>query len=459
MLIRLTVKNYKSFNEETEMPMVSSSKIRMMQEHVIQSDGVKLLKHAAIYGANASGKTNLIDCFRFMRRVLGVGLPLDSTNLYCRNDSENENRKSLFELQISIGERYYAYGFSAVLSQRRIMEEWLYELGASPAVSILERNVVEGAITTDLALDDKTRVRFDTYAEDFADNETGLFLSELNRSKRFDEDSPIAVFNQVFNYIVNRIRVIGPTQPIMTERYHDYLFDQDAVHRIGAILRSFDTGATGIQLVELSRDELVDMVPSPLLKEMIEDMQQRIAEETKSDFVAVICYNESLAIIRYQPSDKLEIFSVKLKHASSRSLFDFSEESDGTRRLFDLIILLLAVDDDMVFIIDELERSLHPMLVRQLLTVFMKLNAQHSAQLVFSTHEASIMSQKLFRRDEIWFVDRGANGDSRLYSLDRFKERFDKDISKAYLEGRYGAVPVFTELNLTEQGDTHAADS
>lgn len=88
------------------------------------------------------------------------------------------------------------------------------------------------------------------------------------------------------------------------------------------------------------------------------------------------------------------------------------------------------------------------MLVRRFLELFMERNEQLSCQLVFSTHEASIMDQELFRRDEIWFVDRNDRGDSRLYSLDRFKERFDKDIAKAYLDGRYGAVPAFSDLSL-----------
>lgn len=150
---------------------------------------------------------------------------------------------------------------------------------------------------------------------------------------------------------------------------------------------------------------------------------------------------------------------MRLQHAASSSLFEFREEPDGTRCLFDLIDLLLAADDGAIHIVDELERSLHPVLARQLLRVFMARNASHTAQLLYSTHEASVTSRDLFRWDGVWLVGRGASGNSRVCSLDRFKERFDKDISKAYLEGGYGAVPVFSGFGFAKRGDGDASHS
>ena len=127
--------------------------------------------------------------------------------------------------------------------------------------------------------------------------------------------------------------------------------------------------------------------------------------------------------------------------------FSFSEESDGTKRLFDLIDMLLIDRPDTVFVVDELERSLHPKLTERFLKLFMEAHDGIRMQLVFTTHEDTIMDQSLFRRDEIWFVERDADNASRIYSLDRFKERYDKKLSKAYLEGRYGAIPVFRQFS------------
>ena len=101
----------------------------------------------------------------------------------------------------------------------------------------------------------------------------------------------------------------------------------------------------------------------------------------------------------------------------------------------------------MFLVIDELERSLHLKLTEHFLKLFMESHAPDRVQLIFTTHEDTIMDQELFRRDEIWFVERDNQNASQIYSFDRFKERYDKKLSKAYLEGRYGAVPVFANEN------------
>ena len=149
--------------------------------------------------------------------------------------------------------------------------------------------------------------------------------------------------------------------------------------------------------------------------------------------------------------DEPIVSTLKLYHGKSFYDFNFDEESDGTRRIFDLLDMLLNKNDDIIYVVDELERSLHPKLTEHFLELFMNFHKGHKTQLLFTTHEASIMEQKLFRRDEIWFVERDGNNTSNVYSLDKFKERYDKTLSKAYLEGRYGAIPVFSNFDLTEE--------
>ena len=113
--------------------------------------------------------------------------------------------------------------------------------------------------------------------------------------------------------------------------------------------------------------------------------------------------------------------------------------------------MLLTKREDTLFVVDELERSLHPKLTEHFLELFMQAHEGERMQLLFTTHEDTIMDQELFRRDEIWFVERDANNASVIYSLDRFKERYDKKLSKAYLEGRYGAIPVFKQFSFQKE--------
>ena len=128
-------------------------------------------------------------------------------------------------------------------------------------------------------------------------------------------------------------------------------------------------------------------------------------------------------------------------------------ESAGTLKMFALYPELQEVlEKGSVFFIDELNARLHPLLVRNFLLTFLnpEINVNH-AQLVFTTHGTWQLSNQLLRRDEIWFVERDGNNTSNVYSLDKFKERYDKTLSKAYLEGRYGAIPVFSNFDLTEE--------
>ena len=129
MLTRIVVENFKSFDKQAELTMVSSSKIRAKRDHRVKiGSNTRLLKHAVVYGANASGKSNLVDFFRFFKSTLEDGLPVWGMKYFCRNNKENEKRNSVFEIQMEIDGKFYAYGFSAVLAGRRMTGEWLYEL-------------------------------------------------------------------------------------------------------------------------------------------------------------------------------------------------------------------------------------------------------------------------------------------------------------------------------------------
>ena len=146
----------------------------------------------------------------------------------------------------------------------------------------------------------------------------------------------------------------------------------------------------------------------------------------------------------------LEIKTLCFKHGQSMLDFEFCEESDGTKRVFDFLDILLNKNQNSVYVIDEMERSLHPNLFNRFIELLNEYQKQSNIQVIFTTHESSIMKQDLFRRDQIWFIERNKDNDSRIYSLDTFNERFDKKISKAYLDGRYGAIPQFKSLHINE---------
>ena len=450
MLVKVSVENFKSFDKREELSMVSSSKMQGNKDHKIKIKQINLLKNAVVYGANASGKSNLFRVFDFMKATINDGLPVNSVNDFCRNSMENKRRESVFELQFTVGDKFYAYGFSAVLSERRITEEWLYELLQDGSANNLF--IREGENTPTLG--EKVKItkaeenRFSVYAEDFAGQDGQLFLSEMNRGKKYEETSKLIFFRDVFNWLNNNVIILNPNMGISNT---DAYYNQESLERISQLIQTFDTGVSQISTRVISMDELSKMIPVEVLSGIFASLKKQMQATNMPKIQMSWRLADGFFNIKIEGNEEPEITTLVLKHGKSIFDFNFAEESDGTKRLFDLIDMLLTKREDTLFVVDELERSLHPKLTEHFLELFMQAHEGERMQLLFTTHEDTIMDQELFRRDEIWFVERDANNASAIYSLDRFKERYDKKLSKAYLEGRYGAIPVFKQFSFREE--------
>ncbi len=448
MLVNITVENFKSFDKKEELSMISSSKIQENKSHRIKIKQTNLLKNAVIYGANASGKSNLVKSLEFIKTVIMEGLPLESVNDYCRNKDSNKDRESVFELQFTVGDKFYAYGFAAVLSKRKIIEEWLYELmqdgNANNLFSRDGGNMPK--IGEGIRLSSAEKNRFNVYAEDFTGNETGLFLTEMNRGKRYEDNSKFIFFKKVFDWLINNIIIINPDRGISSDEVY---YTKESLDTVSKLIETFDTGVNEINIKEITQEELSKMIPKDVLSNIFESVKLKMQLENLKKIQMTWRIAEGFFNIRIRENSEPEITTIILKHG--KSIFEFSEESDGTKRLFDLIYMLMIKQDDIVFIVDELERSLHPKLTEHFIEMFMESHKEERIQLIFTTHENTIMDKKIFRRDEIWFIERDNNNVSVIYSLDKFKERYDKKLSKAYLDGRYGAIPVFKQFQFNNE--------
>lgn len=443
MLVNITVENFKSFDKKEELSMISSSKIQENKSHRIKIKQTNLLKNAVIYGANASGKSNLVKSLEFIKTVIMEGLPLESVNNYCRNKDSNKDRESVFELQFTVDDKFYAYGFAAVLSKRKIIEEWLYELMQDGnANNLFSRDGGNMPKLGDgIRLSSAEKNRFNVYAEDFMGNETGLFLTEMNRGKRYEDNSKFIFFKKVFEWLINNIIIINPDGGISSDEVY---YTKESLDTVSKLIETFDTGVNEINTKEITPEELSKMIPKDVMLNIFDSIKLKMQLENLKKMQMTWRISEGFFNIRIRENSEPEITTIVLKHG--KSIFDFSEESDGTKRLIDLIYMLMIKQDDIVFVVDELERSLHTKLTEHFIEMFMESHKEERIQLIFTTHENAIMDKKIFRRDEIWFIERDNNNVSVIYSLDKFKERYDKKLSKAYLEGRYGAIPVFKQF-------------
>ena len=288
----------------------------------------------------------------------------------------------------------------------------------------------------------------DVYAEDFEGNTTTLFLNEMNRGKKYPDHSKLIFFQEVYRWFRSNLYVIHPDTPLMD---FEYYYDEDSLHRINQVIQTFDTGISEVTVRNISLEELENSVPRSVFKEIMNHIVTKIEEADDAKIHITMRSQESIFNITLDSNHEPVVKTICLHHGKSFYDFRFEDESDGTRRLFDLIDMLFNSKEDVVYVVDELERSLHPKLTEHYLKMFMQLHAGQHNQLIFTTHESSIMDQSLFRRDEVWFVERNEENSSTIYSLDRFKERYDKRLSKAYLEGRYGAIPVFSSFDFEKE--------
>ena len=454
MLKRFNVKNVYSFaaredGRSEELSMIAG-KVRSKKDHIYDDGKVKLLKFAAVYGANASGKSNLVKAMDLMRRIVLVGFPEGHTEKYCKVDPENKNKPSYFEIEIVLDGTYYAYGFEAVLSQSRFISEWLVELNSDNTErELFTRDIEAGTYHLGGDLERKgLKERLEIYADDIADNGSALFLQVMNQNKKSVNAKyrSATALNNVYAWIRDCFSIIYPDQPLSM---YEYLSKTEQTEEICKLISAFGTGITDFQIVDVDIEGILHNLIPPVRKEVLRRIEEQQAILRQSDGVKSVNMamrsRESFFIITISRDDEVKCSTIEFTHGQKGALFALNEESDGTVRILDLLEILIA-GEGKTYVIDELDRCLHPMLSYKFVETFLRLAKEKNIQLIVTTHESRLMDFGLLRRDEIWFVDKKTSGLSDIYSLEEYNARFDQKIDKAYMEGRYGGVPVFSTV-------------
>lgn len=437
MLIRFHVSNFLSFNEEVELSLIPG-RARQHPEHIVETQegcGLSILRTAIIYGANASGKSNLVKAMNFAQELISKGtqiraaIPRTPFKL-CR---DNASRPSKFEFEFKYGQRCYVYGFE--VDSQRIHEEWLYEIKKTTEIMLFERlTTSEGKTSVDFGKVDFSSKKEEEFLEFVA---MGVRSNQLFLTESMERD--VEHFADVYQWFTDVLVVIYPQSRFL--HLAIMAVDSDFGERMANYLEEFGTGILGPGLRPV---ELDDEFP----KKMVRDLRKKSQSDTQ--FISVSsgesyllnCTNGDLEA-------KKLMFQHRMSDCDDRVTLDIKEESDGTRRLLDLLPALTNLaNKDRVIIIDEFDRSLHPQLSHKLLQLFLE-DSTSNSQIVATTHEEHLLDLELLRRDEIWFVEKDQSGASHVYSLEEFAPRYDKDIEKGYLMGRYGAIPVFGNLSFT----------
>lgn len=459
MLIRFNIKNFLSFNKSEdessiEFSMIAGRTIRK-SEHVYNDSNIKLLKLATIYGANASGKSNFVKALNFFRETIINKLPKGSTEMYCKLDDNNKEKPSYFEVEVKVNDKYYAYGFEVILSRSEFISEWLVELDPKGNEKVLfSRDIINGTYEFGFGeLNELISARLDVYASDIQDDSSILFLKVMNQNKKSfydgDVNSSVISLSDIYKWIGDDLDINFPDRPISN---YSYLDKAENVEEICDIISAFGTGIKGYKMVEVDLDKIMDNFSEPLKNRIRSDIEEcrTIIRQTNhknnghKNPALIMRSNDDFFIIDIT-ADYEKCRTIQFKHEKNDVFFNLDEESDGTIRILDLIEVLIS-NEGKTFIIDELDRCLHPMLSYKFIEYFLEVVEEKNIQLIVTTHESRLLDFDLLRRDEVWFIDKNEQGESQMYSLEIYNDRFDKKIDKAYLDGRYGGVPLFTTL-------------
>lgn len=408
MLIEFSVTNFLSFKEKNTFSMIASSDNTLI-DNIKKIGNEKILKITALYGANASGKTNLFKILSTVSSMLkhsnflepNLLLPITPFKL----DNKTINKPSEFEIKFLVDGIRYLYGFKA--DRKNVYEEYLtYYPKGRPVKIFLRKNI------NNYSFNSSDEKKLNDIKEK---NTPNKFFIATATNWNYEKTKP------AFDFLTNKLGVVMSQEQIDNYSYNMYYNDKDKKLENFALsfLEKADFNIKGYKIIE---------------EKVTEDKLRTVPNIIKS-FIPV----------------NAPIYKVNTKHIINGTEFEFdiSEESSGTQIIFSYIPVLKDVlDNGKVLIIDEFDKSLHPFIVKYIVEIFndTKINKK-GAQLIFNTHDTNLLDLELLRRDQIWFTEKNSkDGSSTIYPLDDFSVRKTENIEKGYLLGRYGAIP-FLENN------------
>ena len=449
MLIGFKVKNFRSFNDLQHFSMVAG-KTRNFPEHIIDKNDIKILKFSAIYGANASGKSNLVLAIDLGKILLLNNIQGIFSNQYFRINEENKKIPSYFEYEIEQNGKLYSYGFEINIDKKEIVSEWLIDMTKNKQFILFERDAKNKSIKTNLKIKDKNDInRFNVCKTDLENNNKIFFLSELTRRIKMNgsKTDSFSDFINIFDFFANDLQVVNPNKGIQFNYFSKFK------NNIKPLLEKLGLDISDLLEFDSDMNEIKERM-NPIQYNQLTTEINNIKNNAAKFDITLRIENCIYTISGNNKDEQIDVKVIKVLHKNSKTYFDTYEESDGTLRILELIDILLS--ENKVFIIDEIDRSLHPSLTIRFIKTFLELIKEKNIQLIITTHESRLLNYNILRRDEVWFTEKSDNGATKLYSLEQFKDdaRFDRKIDKAYLDGRYGAVPIFIDFPKVNNEDT-----
>jgi hypothetical protein len=433
MLIDFSFSNWKSFRDETSFSMQAGLE-KQHKERVacISKYDLKLLPISSIYGGNASGKSNFVKALEFCKSFICGDdfkpkklIPVSGFRTAKKND-EKENLPSCFSFTI-LADNNIVYEYAFSITREEVLEESLVKCGEkqSDDVVVFQRN--QDNVEFDSALPAKEKERLGYIKKGTHGNQ--LFLTNAISQKVENDD-----FHAVYHWFQQNLVILTPESAVSLKHLSDVKWD-----KICSVLSQLGTGIKRLVKTNIPLEDLALLSPPGFL--------DFVKEQLTKDSMSSFSLGENIYI--WMDNDEIKATRIEFEHESENgntTKFSLNEQSDGTQRAIDLLPAFFDItskESRRVFVIDEIDRSMHTFMIQALVQAYLASCDENSrAQLVFTTHNVMLMDQDIFRRDEIWVTERQCDGQSNLRSFAEFKDvRKDKKLRKSYLQGRMGGIP------------------
>ena len=437
MLLRYNVSNFKSIGEKIEYSMfpLNDENPKYLSSIKTVTGTWKVLKRGALFGPNASGKTSFIDSINFLRRYIIKGS--NSTKLTCVNQFKGiKDGVTVFDYVIYAGGDVYQYGFA--LDKYCVHEELLYKLykdgNMKPLFTrfINSKNITNIEITSAYSRNNSKKRNTAELSKEMV-KKNQLFLTRLYDNK----SHPMAIDN-VMNWFEN-LQIIYPRT--IVHALPLYVKEDNTFNIfLSKNLENMDTGIHSISIAteEYSIEKFKDRFSLP--DEFIQDIEEKQA--------GVISINGQYFIFSDKKNGQpIKFVGLKFEHIlkeNSVSL-NLEEESDGTKRIINLLPILFEIDNsntNKIYIVDELDRSLHTKLSKNFIRMFENATAETPTQLIFTAHDVNLLDLDLFRSEEIWFIEKKSTGETKIRPFSDLDIDDNGNILNDYINGRFGAIPV-----------------
>lgn len=441
MLVRFTLSNLFSFKEETEFNFLPGN-LKRLPHHKYNRAGIEILKMSAIYGANGSGKSNLIHSIALLKRmIIQGGVPKSFASLKFRLSESCKDRPVEIAIEFIVQDLIFYY--SITMDDAIVLEEQLstnYGGGRDEMIFHRKHGKTISIKFSDTFESSEQNLTLKRIIEEDLIRPDRLLFNLLNTLS----NPSFGKIKQAYSWIENNLTIILPNTKasgLVLEIESKSGFKEFADEMIS----SYNTGISRLKVDTRSIEEYFGKDDQQQIDEIRAELKNNpdqkvgVLKNVKTD-EEVVFVNENDTIVA-----KRLLFEHK-NEEDNDVIFSFHEESDGTKRLLEYLPALNSViKDNQTIIIDEIERSIHPLIVKEIVA---KLSEDESTlgQLIFTTHESNLLDQEIFRTDEIWFTEKNMLGATTLYPLSDFKVHSTIDIRKGYLNGRYGAIPFLGNL-------------